>query len=182
MKLRRVQCSRFFPANHFKKGQKTHFIEKIWSSIGIKDNHDDSAYQGFLTLNPGKEGHVRLVYHGLTEPFNFSGEKFTTIRPVKNYSAGDIIQFVSWIGPGGRFTPGNVLLKITGPIEVKRVWDVEIEGRGGSILLDSNEISADTLLRVATNDGLSMEDFDSWFRTKASFSGQIVSWGNHVAY
>jgi hypothetical protein len=65
-------------------------------------------------------------------------------------------------------------------MEVKRVWRFETER--SNYLLNSKKLGLGELKVIAGNDGLSIDDFECWFRWPKEFSGQIICWDENLNY
>lgn len=155
-----------FPGYHSKAGEPTYFVEKILlglpSSIVIGLTSIPSKYyQTFLQL---------LADRKLFEP------KGHTIRAGKHWKVGDKFSPRIWSGK-----PYNSKQLIIAPdIEVKKVWDFEINRKG--IRINGNNVDDIDLELLARNDGLSLPDFLAWFKFPKDFSGQIIYWDDRIEY
>jgi len=181
--MKTITFSRVFPSYHPRAGEPTHFIEKLWSSFGIEDNVAGLAYTRFLKLNENNQADANLVYHSLTEPFNFSGKKFHTIRGGKRWKVGD--KFSPRVWSGKPYRSKQVILATD--IEIKKVWNFEllhdISDNSPSIKIDGHFMTQEIYLPlIAKNDGLTLEDILEWFQYPKPFSGQIISWSENIEY
>lgn len=172
--------SRQFPAHHVRKGEPTFFPELIVKGLGLSDQYISD--QKFDWMND--------FVMSLDEP------KLQTIRSGSKWKAGDKARPCTWLLPGGRFTKGNKLIQFAPEIEIKRVYDFEItKNRFGVeeqwlIHVDyrsyfqgiENEQWDEALTNLAKNDGLTVEDFKSWFKWPTPFKGQIISWSSEIQY
>ena len=167
--MRILTFSRTFPAYHAKRGEPTHFVEKIWKYLydlpGI--SWGVGEYQQRHDTHFGPEQVISV--HDFAP-------KLHTIRQGHRWKAGDMFSPRVWSGK-----PYNSKqIEIAPPMEVKRVWAFEIiEGRWR---LSNDEIDAVDLNTIAENDGLTLRDFYEWFRWPKEFSGQIISWSEKLKY
>jgi hypothetical protein len=153
--------SRTFPNYHPKAGEATHFIEKLWASIG----------------KPGKEIIDQFIW-----PDGWLEQEFIpkhhTIRKGHHFKVGD------WFSPrvwsGKPYNSKQII--IAPPIQVKKVWDFEV--RDGWFYLNSDMVaSANFLNSIAKNDGLDTKDLMDWFQyPKDSGEMQIICWNENIEY
>lgn len=160
-----ITFSRFFPANHPKKGQPTHFVEKIWQSI------EEDFSKTIIGLDEELKHFVNIFHY----------PKYHTIRAGNRWKVGEKFSPRIWSGLPYR----SKQIEFAPPIEIKKVWDVEICGDGlrktiGIIEPKSEYRKLIPLANVAKNDGLSNEDFISWFPKDGTF--QILCWNESINY
>lgn len=183
--MRVLTMSRFFPKGHPKAGQPTHFVEAICNSFrGV----DYALPLDFLKcsahdLFPQKDQYMEaLSYQGTT--------KHTTIRAGERFKPGDMASLRVWSDKPYRSKQIEFA-----KVEVVKTWSFEIKPMdlryvgyflNGSFMgmFDKFDIS---LQSIAANDGLSIEDFISWFaihpkKKGAEFRGQIVCWSSEISY
>lgn len=184
---RYLSFSTTFPSYHPKAGQKTDFIEKIWSGLL---QIDSQWYAQFL---PGaREEDDRQFKLSYSKMRSFE-PKYHTIRSGHRWKVGDgIIPFI-WSGKPYRskwtkpFYNGDLII----PIE--RVWDFKIDENGicslgGKYLLDSDDGAPNDVEKlIAKNDGLTDIDFFHWlvypvYKSAKPFSGQIICWNKEIRY
>jgi hypothetical protein len=189
-----ITFSRTFPTYHPKAGQPTFFVEKCWKSFyenGVISTSKISELSSGLTF-PGR------LFVDEVKPFikNFE-PKNHTIRAGNRWKAGDKFSPRVWSGK-----PYNSKQIIIAPdIEIKKVWKIEINCRGGASWfeidingklfgqlhhdydIDKNRIG---IGKLASNDGLTIEDFEEWFQYSLTitkpFKGQIICWVDHIEY
>ena len=181
--------SRHFPAYHPKAGQPTYFVEMILDQIKI--DYSKAEYRAQLKdLNPGKQAHIITDFQlGLS--INICNElKHHTIRAGHRFKAGDWFSPRVWSGQPYR----SKQIIIAPPIKVKKVWDIEIMIHDGSMQIlvpvRHNHWLMLPLGEVATNDGLSIDDFQSWMNVhpkrikegEVIFTGQIICWNDKITY
>jgi hypothetical protein len=166
----RKPLSRFFPAHHPRKGQRTFFAEKIVRSKAIEC-----------------PAHIDLE----TFKAAFGVPKYHTIRQVadkqkhpraKDVKVGDTIQFYVWSGK----PYASPQIVVTPKIPVLKVWDFKVD-RNLSIFINDQlwAYSSSTELwdRLSENDGVSQKDLQAWFKCpKPTGPMQIICWSNEVEY
>lgn len=169
--------SRTFPAYHPRKREPTLFVEKLWNSIGLPDIN----FNGLA---------IEHLYYTRHEPEEV-GYKHHTIRSGKRWKVGDKFSPRVWSGK----PYASKQIKIAPDIEVKQVWDfdIEVEGNamlvtyGGGLILyertkSGKELEISLLNYIAHNDGLDLDDFKAWFKWGRPFSGQIICWNENLNY
>jgi hypothetical protein len=160
--MRVITFSRYFPVKHPRKGEPTYFVEKIWA--------------GLADITDRMQGNVDMDWH---EYYN-GVPKWHTIRAGNRWKVGDFFSPRFWSDKPYRSKQSL----ITEPIEIKKIWDFEKDEHGFYFVNGSNtNLDVDV---VAKNDGLSREDFDSWFyfvgKSKNGFKGQILCWNENINY
>lgn len=190
-----ITFSTKFPSYHPRAGEPTYFVEKLWSgmqSFDYKDRlHEVSAanYRDVLGKNwDGYDEMVTRVRAGLTTPFT---PKRHTIRAGHRWKVGDCFSPRVWSGKPYR----SPMITIAPDIQVKKVWDFTVKEYeddkyddvwyidfGRYSIPDAMPFTYSIMPMVAKNDGLSLEDFLSWFKFPQPFSGQIICWDESVDY
>jgi len=181
-----------FPAYHPKAGQPTYFVEKIWKSIWDSykgDSNPIGTYQGTYDENFHPDGKVKNIHQ-----FN---PKHHTIRGGNRFKVGDKFSPRVWgndINPkSGRSGPYHSKQIIIAPdIEVKKVWDFEMDLNGvysidGKYILGEFNEDEAVEIQLAKNDGFSNPaDMFDWFMPNynkpKSFRGQIICWNENIKY
>lgn len=175
-----LTCSRHFPKGHPKAGQPTYFVEKIWKSIW-----DD--YPGASNpLYPYWEQYDQAFPLAFNDKENIHQHqpKHHTIRAGNRWKTGDMASLRIWSG-----VPRRSKQIEFAQVEVKKVWDIEISD--GNYSIDTIQIGSfipdSELAVIANNDGLSVEDFWSWFNVHPKkkgdvFWGQIICWSDKIDY
>ena len=157
-----ITFSTKFPNYHPKAGQPTHFVEQILSNL-IKQGKADTE-------------HLKPSFVDISA-LNMDCQKRHTIRKGNRFKVGDKFSARIWSG-----NPYNSKQIIFAPeIEVRQIWDIEINLAYETIKINGKEIHYNLLDVIAKNDGLSFDDFDSWFG-KDFFEGQIICWCDDVSY
>lgn len=177
--MRVITFSTVFPNYHTKKGQPTHFVEKIWKSFETirpdefaKVVYDGGEKMGYMYADDA------LYVVDQVQP------KFHTIRKGHRWKAGDWFQPVVWSDKPYR----SPQIKFAPPMQVKKTWDFEID-INGVIAIGGKYYYEDDLPsyeRLAGNDGLNEEDFFRWFvpdwEKFKGFDGQIICWSDKIEY
>lgn len=187
--MRVLSFSTKFPSYHPKKGEPTYFVEKILHAL--RCSAPDNYYQIMKRLGYN-------YFEEFAEKIPQVIPKYTTIRKGHRWKAGDWFQPVIWgddINPkSGRSGPyHSKQIKFAPPIEVKKVWDFDMDKEGcisidnklytylqiGHVLYDSY---FEKLKKLSINDGLSQNDFLYWFQYPKPFDGQIICWNDKIEY
>lgn len=155
-----ITFSRTFPKEHPKAGQPTYFVEKI--------------LRGLYSLTPEAKQIMDM------EVWSKCAPKIHTIRAGKRWKAGDMFSPRVWSGK----PYASKQIVIAPDIEIKRVLDIDIK-EGGVILINGNwfadlrffDGNQTSLIALANNDGLTVDEMQSWFN-KLPFSGQILIWND----
>ena len=162
-----ITFSRTFPAYHPKKGQPTYFVEKLYNSIpwdtdGM-DEEIGEALNNYCMDNPNVCKHH-------------------TIRSGNRWKAGDKFSPRVWSGK-----PYNSkMIAIAPDIEIKKVWDINIEviytedEADMKFCVEENLLSNEDVYRLAKNDGLEPNDMFDWF--SKPMQGQIICWNENIEY
>jgi len=171
-----ITYSRFYPAYHPKKGEETFFIPKILASLDIP----------FITkINYLKELYAQHSDNDLVFLLSKFLPKHHTLRTGNRWKAGDLFSPRIWLQAGGHYVKGNKLITIAPDIEIKKVWDVEMD-LNGVFSINGKYIEPEQKALLAKNDGLSEEDFFNWFmpdyNKPKEFHGQIICHNADIDY
>ena len=165
-----ITFSRVFPAYHPKKGQPTHFVEKLWKSLG------NLNYQWDLVkvLQVSDALNVKMPYSEF-EP------KHHTIRAGNRWKVGDKFSPRVWSGK-----PYNSKQIIIAPdITIVSVQKIEMD-LNGIFSVDGKYLDEIHFLELAKNDGLEFNDMINWFMPNydkpKEFKGQIICWNENIEY
>jgi hypothetical protein len=166
-----ITFSRVFPAYHPKKGQPTHFVEKLWKSLGNLEYEWDLV----KVLQVSNALNVKMPYFDFTP-------KHHTIRAGNRWKVGDKFSPRVWgndINPkSGKSGPYHSKQIIIAPdIEIVKVWDIELID--GDWKMPAAKATT-TINQIAKNDGLTPEQLTDWF--KKPFKGQIICWNKNIDY
>ena len=165
-----LTVSRFYQKGHAREGQPTFFVEKICNALGVLKSSALPVYNTDVAMCVGKKKH--------------------TIRMGQRWKIGDDISIRVWSGLPYRSKQIEIAVTKVANIfnfqiiQKETEWEFFING----IKVGSNvhQIMQKNLLpTIAKNDGLTVNDFLSWFRPKKypfHFAGQIICWSNEVNY
>lgn len=169
-----ITFSRFFPASHPKTGEPTYFVEKIWLSL---------VDCGFISMSKVVElskttGIGDMDIYTLRKS-NLS-PKGHTIRTGNRWKVGDKFSPRVWSGKPYK----SKQIQFAPDIEIKKIWEFST---GGELFYLNGKQFDVTSSDAPTNDGLSTDDFLSWFDTHPKnkgeeFSGEIISWNELICY
>jgi hypothetical protein len=182
-----ITFSRVFPAYHPKAGQPTYFVEQIWNSFNVKAGGEEFIApfdHGVQELN-SKLPHATVCgfLNELQMRVIYTLKKYHTIRGGNRWKVGD--KFSPRVWSGKPYQSKQII--IAHDIEIKKVWDIEIwrGSRNLSVAINIEGINYMVpWVDVAENDGLTIEDFESWFNLKPfqEFKGQIICWNDQINY
>lgn len=178
-----ITVSQKFPSSHPKAGQPTHFVEKIWSSLGgVKDEYRSpwENYQDFKK--------------SILWSYRMYGDKHHTVRLGRRWKTGDMASIRVW---GNDINPKT---NRSGPYHSKQIIiapDVEVTVTNIVISYEpynfqpmkttnvENEFTLIPLKDLAENDGLDLFDFQDWFNPKGKrgeIEAQIICWNKSIKY
>jgi hypothetical protein len=170
-----LTCSRHFPKDHPKAGQRTWFVEKIYKSIW--DAHKGSTNP----LHPFWEQYDQAfpVTGDFNENIHQHQPKHHTIRAGSRWKVGDMISLRVWSDKPYRSKQIEFA-----QVEVKKVWTIEISEFWwiNDCIQEHEQVRT-----LAENDGLSYEDFVALFKIHPkkkdeTFTGQIICWSDAIEY
>lgn len=155
--------SRVFPVYHTKKGEPTFFVEKILKSINSSKIQSKLIVQDALSIFN-------------SENYLGCNPKNHTIRSGNRFKKGDFFSPRVWSDKP--YKSKQIIL--FEDVEVLKVWNIEID-ENKCFYIEGKLLSVGYEKILASNDGLSIEDLESWF-SKLPFSGQIICWSDSVLY
>lgn len=174
-----ITFSRNFPKGHARAGEPTYFMEKIWKSLLERGQPMISGI-----------GNNDLSYDYFNNHQQELQTKKHTIRRGHRWKAGDVFSPRVWSGVPYRsrqiiiapdikiVRADKIQILSTGEININVQAFFYINGRLFDFLDGKRENIY--LTDLAKNDGLSREDFISWFgiglAKQKTFSGQIIIW------
>lgn len=174
--MKQILFSRNFPATHKRKGEPTHFVEKILISL---------LYIDQISMSKAVEIGRELDLPGFKSMNEFRkvdyDPKNHTIRADKRWKAGEFFAPKVWSGKPYR----SKCIQFAPPIEIKKVWDIVIKKEGHVYINGKQVLDWDLMEELATNDGLTRKDMGYWFHPsvqKKDFEGQIICWNEYVKY
>jgi len=176
--------SRVFPSYHPRKGEPTYFVEKIWNSLWLNGKRDID-YKMVCDLNPDKD----IWDYWMKIERLEQNPKHHTIRAGHRWKVGD--KFSPRVWSGKPYQSKQII--IAPDIEVKKVWDFKINVDDDYVLMTIDDWPLfeenmtfqshfDALEELAKNDGLTSDDFKSWFKYPSNFDGQIICWNDKIEY
>lgn len=167
-----ITFSQKFPAYHPRRGEPTNFVEQIYNFLYKQKTGDWSDAPGNASA---------YVVDLNTEIENIKGH---TIRKGHRWKVGD--KFSPRVWSGKPYFSNQIT--IAPDIEIKKVWDFKIEGEVFRMRRTDRPdynwfiLGYHDLKVIAANDGLSVEDFYSWFQYPKPFDGQIICWNESINY
>lgn len=180
-----ITFSRIFPKGHPKEGQPTHFVEKIWKSLWDEYRGSNSPlypyWQRYDAIFPFKGDVLENIHQH--QP------KHHTIRAGSRLKTSDMVSLRVWSDKPYRSKQVEFA-----QVEVKNVWPFGLHQVGNEILWKLPGVGSGAMNSlskgleiIATNDGLSVDDFISWFaiyhkKSGERFEGQIISWSDKIEY
>jgi hypothetical protein len=160
-----ITVSTKYPPHHKEAGKPTYFVEKIYNSLDVIT--DDRVVQ-------------------FKNTFKRNSYKHTTVRSGKRFKAGDYASLRIWgndinikSGRSGPYHSKQIIL--TKDVLIEKVFDFKIID--GLFFINSENFSNGIIIDIlAENDGLTRQDFLSWFKYPNDFDGQIICWNKKVNY
>lgn len=178
-----ITFSRFFPKGHINEGKQTYFVEKIWKLL--YDNYNEEQRK---LLKNYQSAYDNLFSKKLTEIKNIHqfDYKSHTIRAGKRFKKGDYFSPRVWSGKPYQ----SKQIKIAPDIKITECYEVKLflEPNQTTICLPTEIHSQFQMLPVgdvSKNDGLTIQDFESWFNPKKEsleFDGQIICFNEKINY
>lgn len=163
--MRNMMFATVYPYYHPKKGQPTHFVEKICAGLADK---------GILAGDPfwkGLQCDFHQYYNGVP--------KWHTIRAGNRWTVGDYFKPLIWSGKPYR----SKTIQIANPIMVEKTWEFIIDN--GDYWMNGSSVSARQIILIARNDGLSVPDLMDWvapYGKKEPAECQIICWNKSIDY
>lgn len=166
-----VPCSTRFPSTHYRKGERTWFVEKIKNQLcdykeTVVTCYDENYKETDILISERKLHTIRNNKNNVW-----------TKRMKKVLDGKAVIDLFYWKLPGGRWTKGNeqivfaTLDKDSGcGVQELGFYYTEFDGAmidKPCLILDTEDCQDDTPLDItelAKNDGLSIDEFKSWFK------------------
>lgn len=160
-----ITFSSVFPKNHPREGKPTFFVDQIMLQLGYNINTMPEAVRPLINDFYVLDG---------------SSFKKHTIRAGNRWKAGNAISARVWSGAPYRSKQIEFA-----QLTIKKLWQFEISE--SDYWINGCPLGFDALTKVAANDGLSRDDFESWFaihpkKNQKSFKGQIICWDENLTY
>jgi len=171
-----ITFSKTFPQHHARCGDKTFFVEKLLSHLRVDYASPKYLYLlhelNDVNLSNGKLQSDELVtfYKSLTlnHYLPISTTKQTTIRAGERFKKHDTASPRVWLHKP--YHQCQIIIYNDLP-----VITLGIEMKGDDIYLnDSYHCKKKEAVKIASNDGLSLTDFISWFN-EDTFKGQVIN-------
>jgi len=153
-----------YPTTHPMKGAKTFFVEKIWA--GLLPIYGEEVMNTYLKPHDGILWDIKRVKMYSDNP------KIHTIRKGFNRSKGGIFSPRVWSGKP--YTSPQIQFAPDLSITAAHLFNIDEKK---NILIDGAPEKIDV---VAANDGLSTDNFMSWF--EKPMSGQVICWNELFRY
>lgn len=179
-----ITVSQKFPSSHPKAGQPTHFVEKIWCSLGGVQDEYRGPWENYHDFKKSILWSYRMY-----------GDKHHTVRLGRRWKTGDIASIRTWgtdINPkSNRSGPYHSKQIIIAPDVEVIVTNIVIECNGYYQFQPmKTTIRPDTFKLISSselsqNDGLSLDDFKAWFNPKdkkMEIEAQIICWNKNIKY
>lgn len=158
-KSRSIIFYKQFPRDHIRNGQSTFLVQNVQNSLNLLELKDmQDACKNYVYLHPIKQV---LLDRGIGQTRN-------------NFKVGDKFIPHAWLGSPCK----SSLLPIAHDLEVKQVWEVEIDfvGENERIMLNGKVLSKHSITVFAHRCGLRLEDFKSWYCKPFVKRFLLVSW------
>lgn len=152
----KIPVSPRFLSGHPRAGEKTDFVEKIVNNKSI--------YGGLESTRLLSQEEFGVKIHTIRKNYPLWKK-----RMQKVYDGRAVIDLCYWVKPGGRFTPGNELITFATLDKDSGCGVQKIEFKNDSLLnykIDErlDDVRLFLVGIIQANDGLSIEDFDAWFK------------------
>ena len=162
-----ITFSRFFPATHKEKGKPTYFVEKFWKGLQTIGYSEPPYFFSELTG-------LSTVISG--EDYNHATPKLHTIRSGNRFKVGDYFSPRVWSGMPYK----SKQIIIAEDIKVQQIYDITFCQKDEFLQVGEYNFYPngyeEMILKLAKNDGLTVEQFKNWF--DKPFTGQIICWSN----
>ena len=165
-----------FQKSHPRAGEQTYFIEKLFTSLC--EDSTSPIEESMLIQNV-------IAYYDIDYSIlNSCSPKRHTIRPGNRFKVGEFFSPRAWSAK----PYSSPQIKLAADIQIKKIWTVEI--MNNKIIIDGSFYAEYkypghidfNFEFIATNDGLSPEDFINWFPADKAFKGQIICWNDEINY
>jgi hypothetical protein len=177
--------SRTFPAKHVRVGLPTYFVEKILINAGV-DYQSEGYLELLLELNEkniklGKltekdisEFQSSLVYKSIIPP----DERYKrhTCRAGFHFKVGDELSPRVW----SKKPYSSPQIIFYHDLTICKTYILELDAEERQKPVIEGRLRSSLAVKLANNDGLSLVDFQEWFKGK-NFEGQIICW-SHPEY
>jgi hypothetical protein len=164
-----ITFSTKFPQSHPRKGEPTHFVEKIFA--GLAELNSDTAE--FKIPKTFMEYDFHVYYNAIP--------KYHTIRAGNRWKVGDSFSPRIWSGK----PYASKQIEFAPPIQIKKILDFKMD-LNGVYAVGGKYLDLDKYNILARNDGLTETDLFHWFMPNfdkpKEFTGQILIWDENIEY
>ena len=155
-----ITFSRVFPKHHKRHLQDTFFVSSIVLSL-LNEEYKPSIYNTKLCSE---------------DDLVFSWPKHHTIRSGNRFKVGDKFHARIWSDKTYR----SKQIEICSDVLIKKIYSFSKDLISDDFYLNGKKLNNNQLNIVASNDGLLIDDFLSWFNKP--FNGQIICWSDAIDY
>jgi hypothetical protein len=157
--------SRKFLKGHPREGEDTFFVERFLAAMNVKIN--DEYYDLLKVLNKDVDAQIlHNFFYSLNQ--DVFRKKIHTIRSGNHFKAGDIVSIRCWSDKPYN-SPQIKIWFDTAVIAVST-----FRKTGNNFFVSEFKLQERGRLLLASNDGLSYNDFLAWF--DKDFQGQVIFW------
>lgn len=158
-----IMIARHFLKGHSQAGEPTYFVQKIWRTLELQG-------RGLELIGVRKEYNKLFPHEPIHETVKIA-PKLHTIINSNRFSEGDIVALKVWTGEPYR----SKKFQIAPFIEIPKPIPIEVLSHN-RIIIEGNLIDKNDMEILCKNDGISIADFQSWFKLPSK--GFIIPFGN----
>jgi hypothetical protein len=159
--MKELMFSRVYPAYHSKKGQPTHFVEKIYAALSDTKSE-------FKIPNIANEFWDFQTYYNCVFP------KHHTIRAGQRWKEGEFFTPKVWTGEPYK-SKKQIIYDF---LKIEKVYAFRFDPGSNHFLIDDVIVGDCKVAEIFNNDGLDVLDALIWLKYPKSFNGQIICWTN----
>lgn len=185
-----------FPAHHKRAGEPTFFHYKYLSSL--KDEYCGDSFNRIIERLENHEFDNKILVSHITNVSNgVIGETkvFTGAKDIigniesKNHTIRSLSKNGERRWKEGEFFSPRIWtdkpycskqFSIGPDKKIEKVYDIEVDGY--CIYINGEIQPSEVVEKLYVNDGLTHEDFVSWFKMPCQFKGQIIVWNKEIEY
>lgn len=150
----RLPLSRIFPVKHPRKGESTDFYQQIQNALAYQQGHTEN-------------GNLKQKLHTIRENVEYWEKRIDKIN-----AGNAILEVYEWTGKPYRSAPKTLFsFDQHSGIGYQKAF-IRTSTVGG-ILIPERNISVNSHI-VAKNDGLSLQDFQDWFKKSDPTKAKII--------
>jgi hypothetical protein len=165
-----------FQKSHPRAGEPTYFVEKLITALCEENASEDLKWKLIQNLIFNYDVDFAIL--------DSCSPKYHTIRSGNRFKVGEFFSPRAWFGKPYK----SYQYKLADDIQIEKIWNIEIMNH--KIFIDGSfyaeykypEFIFSNFEFLATNDGLSPEDFINWFPADKVFKGQIICWNSIINY